>query len=93
MGRERQRMILLPGKRKIAFVPICGISPGGRFFQTIYGVARRSSRSPSLAFPQERRPTPVALRGKATCATERVWGELGLHLRQCAGSKIDSHRG
>ncbi len=35
MGRERQRMILLPGKRKIAFVPICGISPSGRFFQTI----------------------------------------------------------
>ena len=49
--------ILLVGKRKIAFVAICGISPGGRFFQTIYGVASRLCRSPSIAFPQERRST------------------------------------
>ena len=28
------------------------------------------------AFPQERRPTPVALRGKATCATEREGSNL-----------------
>ena len=46
-----------PANINLPFVAICGISPGGRFFQTIYGVASRSCRSPSLAFPQERRST------------------------------------
>ena len=34
-GTECHGSLLVPGKRKIAFVAICGISPGGRFFQTI----------------------------------------------------------
>ncbi len=75
----------LPANAKSPLSPSAGSLRAAASFRL--STARRADRTDRLAgaFPQERRPTPVALRGKATCATERVGGELGYcsRLDQC----------